>query len=95
MSRTSSFTWSSTCLIAVLTVVIAIVLIVFVLAPMYIVRKNNLWILNLTIFGAKLLTKLNCTGWAVLYTLTTGNTLLFLYSCSVCRARHIWCIEKL
>ena len=94
MCRTGCLTRSCTCIITVDAVLITIVFVPHLRSPFLLCWKNMLRILYLrTIFLAKLLTKLNSTSRAILYTTSASHTVLCLYLCNICRSVHIRCIK--
>ena len=79
MCRACGLTWSSTGLVGVDAVVVAVIVIPLVLTPLGCIRKLLSWVLDLLAFlVAQLLSKSGSTGWAILYTAAAGNALLLI-----------------
>ena len=86
MCRACTLTWCSTCLMCIHAVVVAIIGIVEFLAPFNVIRQQLLWICDFTsILLAKLLSQAGSTCRAILYASTTGNALILVNMCNICR----------
>ena len=84
-----------TCLVAVDTVVVAIIFVPFIRTPTEIVGKFVLRILDFALLGAKLLSEFDCACGAIFDAFAASHAFVFFNLCDVCASGHIRSVEKL